>query len=104
MLTNAHAKNFWFLLIASLISCSSKPNVALDFTTEEVRADLGQLHSELQSYHAGYDWYSSKASLENAFQTAIDNANASNGIDIYRQVRKLTSLVRCGHTRASIPE
>ncbi len=104
MSVKIHAKNLLFLFIASLISCSSTANETYNLTIEEVKDDLRQLHSELQRYHAGYDWYSSKESLDIAFENAIDGARTSNIIALFRQVRKLVAQVHCGHTRASLPE
>lgn len=104
MSVKIHAKNLLFLFIVSLISCSSTANETYDLTAEEVKADLRQLHSELQRYHAGYDWYSSKESLDRAFENSIEDARPSNIVDLFRQVRKLVAQVRCGHTRASLPE
>ncbi len=86
-----------------IVSCS-RASGTKELTTDQVRSDLLQLQSELERYHPGYDWYTSKVSLTDQFDEAIENAQATDEIAFFGMVRKLVAQVRCGHTRASMTE
>ncbi|MEQ9297763.1 MAG: S41 family peptidase [Cyclobacteriaceae bacterium] len=94
----------WFFIIALWLGACRPSTGAPGLTAEQVSSDLGQLRSELERYHPGYDWYTSLESLTDQFDEAIENAQTADDLTFFRLVRKLVAQVRCGHTRASMPE
>lgn len=99
-----HVSKCWtFLVLLSLVACSPL-NGASDLSAEQVSLDLRQLQAELEELHPGYDWYSSSESLTEQFDEAIEHAQSMDDILFFGLVKRLLAQVRCGHTRASIPE
>lgn len=103
MITHSITEFWSCLLILCILACSPTKGQS-DLSTEQVQSDLRQLQSELERYHPGYDWYTSRDSLTQQFDEAINNAQATNTIAFFGTVRRLVAQVRCGHTRASMPE
>ncbi len=99
-----HLRGSLFCLLMLCIASCSSANGTKELTNDQVRSDLLQLQSELERYHPGYNWYTSKESLADQFDEAIENAQATDDIAFFGMVRKLVAQVRCGHTRASMPE
>lgn len=100
-----HLRQFLsFFLVLILLSCNTTNGATeLEISEEQVKSDLRQLQSELEHYHAGYDWYTSIDSLNLYFNRAAQNAQGMSRVDFYRVVKRLVAKVRCGHTRVSAP-
>ena len=90
------------LLCIVLPFCAPKNN-AQELTRAEAVADLQHLRSEIESYHSGYTRYTSSDSLAYYFDRAERRLEDCSVVDFYKEIRFIVSMIRCGHTRASLP-
>ncbi len=94
-------KLLWILIILfSLINRVS----AQSLTQQQVLEDLAELQTQLEKFHAGYTRYTYKEQLDDLFDEIQSKDNGVYVLDLYKEVTRITSKIRCGHTRASLPE
>ncbi len=71
---------------------------------QQVLEDINELQTQLEKFHSGYTRYAYKEQLDDLFERIENESNEASVIDLYRKVTLITSKIRCGHTRASLPE
>ncbi|MEQ9405131.1 MAG: S41 family peptidase [Cyclobacteriaceae bacterium] len=93
-----------FVLLSLLFSFCTSKNTAQELTNEEALADLNQLKTNFESYHSGYTRYTSRDSLNYYFGEVEKRLSDCSTIDLYKEVTWILNKIRCGHTRASLPD
>ncbi|MEP1095108.1 MAG: S41 family peptidase [Cyclobacteriaceae bacterium] len=94
-------KTFPILFTFLLFACKSNTQ---DLTKEQASQDLAELKSELENFHAGYSRYTPIDSMDLLFSHIETNLTAMSVMDFYKEITLIASKIRCGHTRASLPE
>lgn len=89
-------------LVLLVFACQSKGQ-SQTLTKEEALADIAQLRSNFDRYHAGFYRFTSKDSMDYFFGLVTDRMKEGTVADFYKEITFLLNKVRCGHTRASIP-
>lgn len=92
------------LLVLPLFIFSSCTSNTQDLTREQLREDLTQLKTELEQYHSGYTRYTSLDTMNLLFNEIQSNLSPMPIVEFYKSITSITSKIRCGHTRASLPE
>ncbi len=78
-------------------------SIGQPLSREQVLEDLNELQTELEKFHAGYTRYTYKQQLDDLFEKLKSETAETSVLDFYKNVTLITSKIRCGHTRASLP-
>ncbi len=74
-------------------------------TPAQISADLAQLRQSLEQVHAGYDRYVPRRVMDTAFaRLERRGTTAMTDVEFYGEVALLLAKIRCGHTKAELPE
>ena len=94
-------KQFWISII--LLFLLNQVSSQL-LTRQQVLDDLDELQTQFEKFHSGYTRYTYKEQLDDLFQEIRSNSGPTSVIDFYKDVTLVTSKIRCGHTRPSLPD
>ncbi|MEP5612173.1 MAG: S41 family peptidase, partial [Cyclobacteriaceae bacterium] len=94
-------KTFPILFALLFFSCKSNTQ---DLTRQKAVQDLDELQNELEKYHSGYNRYTPLDSMNLLFDQVRKTLKPMSVIDFYKEVTLISSKIRCGHTRVSLPE
>ena len=71
----------------------------------QAKEDLQQLKDNLERFHPGFLRYTTADSMSYYYSQSLDEINGEiSTADLFKKVTFLLNKVRCGHTRASMPE
>ncbi len=75
-----------------------------DLTKNQALEDIEELQANFHKFHPGIHRYMSKDSMDYFFDQVKSSQGACSTIELYKDITFLLNKVRCGHTRASLPE
>jgi len=76
-------------------------------TPQQIKADVALAKEAYSRVHPGYDRYTDKETLSNAWAAIALKADRANGLspgEFYLEVQNVLTLIRCDHTKAELPK
>ncbi len=103
--TITHEKMTSKTLLTLTICCLLLSSIfGQNLTEQQVREDLNEMKQQFEKFHSGYTRYTVKQQLDRLFEQTENEIKESSVVDLYKKITLITSKIRCGHTRASLPE
>ncbi|MEM1088517.1 MAG: S41 family peptidase [Pseudomonadota bacterium] len=88
-------------------ACADEAPKSIQLTPAQIERDVILAIEAYERIHPGYTRYTDQDTLDAAWQSIIDNANANDGMtkgDFYVASNRALALIRCDHTKAELSE